>query len=785
MIKPNRSYAPVRIYRKIIAFIKRKWIKRILITIASLIISFLVLDALFPLKVSINYSQIIVADDGTVLHAFLNNKQKWRMYTELNEITPSLHKAFINKEDKYFYYHYGINPFAILRAAFNNIIRGRKTSGASTITMQVVRLLYPEERTYFNKMKEMFRAMQLEHHYTKDEILQMYLNLAPYGGNIEGVKAASLLYFGRLPNFLSLAQIATLTVIPNRPTSLKVGEINNVAIVKERNKWLKTFEKEKIFPKKTIEDALTEPFDFKRMEAPKMAPHYAYRLSAMYPNKAIIHTRLKKSFQDKLEHITSEYSQHLRYRGVYNSAVIIVDNKTHGVVAYVGSPNYDDKDHSGEVDGVMAIRSPGSTLKPLVYALAMDKGLLTPKSIIADVPTNFDGYNPENFNSKFNGNVMVEKALAYSLNMPAVKTLNKIGLPSLVDKLKIAGFKQIAKDEKKLGLSTVLGGCGVRLDEMAGLYCTFANGGIYSPLKWVKEDTSNYKQVLVSDGADFMITYILTQLTRPDLPNNSESSIHIPKIAWKTGTSYGRRDAWSIGYNKKYTIATWVGNFNGQGVPELTGAEMATPLLFDIFNSLDYNSDNDWFTVPKSVDFRLVCNESGLIPNEFCENSVIDYYLPGVSSTQQCEHMKEIYVSPDEKISYCVSCLPDVGYKKKLYPNYEPDLVSFYESEGIKYTHIPPHNPRCDRIFTDKPPVITSLVDNKEYLVEKADPQLQLSCNADNDVKMVYWYINNRFYKSSRANEKIFFTPMTGKIKISCSDDKGQNKDINIKVGYY
>ena len=261
--------------------------------------------------------------------------------------------------------------------------------------------------------------------------------------------------------------------------------------------------------------------------------------------------------------------------------------------------------------------------------------------------------------------------------------------------------------------------------------------------------------------------------------------MHIPKIAWKTGTSYGRRDAWSIGYNKKYTVATWVGNFNGQGVPELTGAEMATPLLFNIFNSIDYNSENDWFIAPKSVDFRNVCNESGMIPNEFCENPGIDYYLPGVSSTQQCEHLKEVYVSPDEKISYCVSCLPDAGYKKKLYPNYEPDLVSFYETEGIKYTHIPPHNPKCDRIFTDKPPVITSLVDNKEYLIEKADPQLLLSCNADNDVKTVYWYINNRFYKSARANEKIFFSPTAGKIKISCSDDKGQNKDINIHVGFY
>src|SRR6185436_4925323 len=382
--------------------------------------------------------------------------------------------------------------------------------------------------------------------------------------------------------------------------------------------------------------------------------------------------------------------------------------------------------------------------------------------------------------------VTMEKALAFSLNVPAVKILDDITIPEFIGKLKQADFESAVQNEKKLGLSVILGGCGVKLEELAGLFSSFANEGKFSPLKFSREDTSSAFVRIVSPASAYMVSEILTQLTRPDLPNNYQSSMHVPKIAWKTGTSYSRRDAWSIGYNKKCTVAVWVGNFNGEGVPELTGADMATPLLFDIFNSIDYNSTGEWFVAPHELDFRLVCSESGMPPNDFCSDLVTDYFVPGVSAYQKCNHMVEVNVSPGENISYCTRCVPDAGFKKVLYPNYDGALISFYNEEHISFKHIPDHNSNCTRVFKDNPPRIISPVSSKEYLVQKGqDEQLQLSCNTGDEVTYVYWYVDNAFYRKAKPNEKIFFTPGEGQIKISCSDDKGRNADEEITVKFY
>ncbi|MBI3259910.1 MAG: penicillin-binding protein 1C [Ignavibacteriae bacterium] len=750
----------------------------------SVLIFFLLLDNIFPVYVNIRYSTIVTANDGTVLYSFLSPDDKWRMKTELPEIIPALKTAVIAKEDRWFYWHFGVNPIAVIRAAFNNIIHLRTTSGASTITMQVARLLEPKNRTFWNKLTETFRAVQLELHYSKNEILQMYLNLVPFGGNVEGVKAASLIYFGRLPDHLSLAQITALTIIPNRPTSLSLGK-NNDLIQKERNKWLYRFRKRNLFPARDIQDALNEPLDAVRHDPPRIAPHFALRMKLMFPNEAIIKTGLRNPIQQKIEQLALNYSRRMRFTGVNNASVLILDNQTHNVVGYIGNPDFNDINHQGQVDGVKAVRSPGSALKPLIYALAIDKGLLTPKTIITDVPVNFDGFAPENFNRKFNGSISVEKALAFSLNVPAVKTLDKLGVPLFVDKLHQLGFQQIRKDSRMLGLSVALGGCGVRLEELTNLYCVFANGGEFYPLQWLKQSNLNQPSKVMSKGAAFMVTEILTQPTRPDIPNLAQSSIHVPKIAWKTGTSYGRRDAWSVGYNKRYTIGVWVGNFDGTGAPELTGADAATPLLFDIFNSLEYNSDNSWFERPASVDFRLVCSESGLPPNDYCENQIIDYFIPTISTNRKCEHLKTVFISADENFSYCTSCLPENGYKRKEYPNLEPELISFYESEHIGYIKIPSHNPGCSRIFSDRMPTISSPVNGKTYLLERGEDQkIMLSCTADNEVKVVYWYINDRFFQSADAGAKVFIAPPEGQVKISCSDDKGRNSNIRVTIGF-
>ncbi|HET6993622.1 MAG TPA: penicillin-binding protein 1C, partial [Chitinophagaceae bacterium] len=275
------------------------------------------------------------------------------------------------------------------------------------------------------------------------------------------------------------------------------------------------------------------------------------------------------------------------------------------------------------------------------------------------------------------------------------------------------------------------------------------------------------------------------KVDRPDFPLNWGATERMPRIAWKTGTSYGRRDAWSIGYNRNFTVGVWVGNFSGVGVADLSGANVATPLLFKIFNTIDYDSDEEWFTQPKDCDIRQVCSETGLIPTDHCTNLTTDYFIPLISSNQTCNTWQEIMVSPNEKISYCKSCAPESGYKKKWYKIMEPDMQSWFEDNRIAYTKIPAHNPDCELIFKGNAPAITFPVNGSEYLISRKSPDpLQLVCRTTNDVSKVYWYINDKFYKAAAAGDKQFFIPQEGPVKISCTDDKGRNRDIRITVKY-
>lgn len=740
-----------------------------------------ILHKIFPLQYHLSYSTLVTDYKGKVVHAYLSNDDKWRMKTELDEISDNLKKAIINKEDRYFYYHFGVNPLAIARAMVSNISKNKRVSGASTITMQVARMLNRKERTYASKIKEMLRAMQLEWHLSKEEILQLYLNLLPYGGNIEGVKSAAVLYFDKNPEQLSVAEIAALSIIPNRPTSLRPGK-DNLLIVNERNRWLNYWKKNQLFKEDEIADALTEPFLAIKTEAPKFIPHLAYQLAQKYPGKTI-HTFINMNKQSKAEKIVKDYMSSLRWMDVHNAAVIVVDNITGQVISYLGSADFYDQKDGGQVNGAAAIRQPGSALKPLLYAMGIDKGLFTPQTVINDVPVNFKGYQPENYDESFNGPVTISYALENSLNIPAVSTLNTMGTSSLIEKLSDCGFNQIHKDRKKLGLSMILGGCGVTLQEMTGLYSAIANKGYFSPLKYTNYDTSSLKKQIISEAASFMITEMLVKITRPDLPVGYENSSHLPKIAWKTGTSYGRRDAWSIGYNKQYTIGVWVGNFSNRGVPELSGAAIATPLLFQMFNELDYNSQAAWYAMPANCEIRRVCSASGNLPDFFCEQTRMDYFIPLVSPSVNCTHKREVYLSADESFSYCKNCQPQEGYKKKWYEALHPELVAWYNNEGIAYSNIPPHNSNCERLFIENAPIISYPIHLSEYFISLQNPEpLQLVCQTPADVKEVFWYINHQFLAKAPAGKKIFFDPPEGNVLISCTDDKGRNSGITIKV---
>jgi penicillin-binding protein 1C len=323
------------------------------------------------------------------------------------------------------------------------------------------------------------------------------------------------------------------------------------------------------------------------------------------------------------------------------------------------------------------------------------------------------------------------------------------------------------------------------LEELTGLFSAFANDGVYVQPLYLQTDTVLKKIKILSTASNYMVTEILSKVNRPDFPLNWGATEHMPKIAWKTGTSYGRKDAWSIGYNKHFTIGVWVGNFSGQGVAELSGANTATPLLFKIFNTVDYNNDGEWFVTPQDCALRKVCSETGLPPGPDCLNIITDNFIPIISSTAVCGHLQEVKVSADERLSYCMNCSPAVGYKKKMYRILLPEMQNYFLSNGTHYEAVPPHNPECEAIFIGDGPTITSPLHGNEYIINKKSPEpLQLSASLANDVSKVYWYINDQFYKVGTANQKQFFAPAEGPVKISCTDDKGRNKNVWIKVRY-
>jgi len=794
------------------------WGKRIFLGVAGVLLLFLVLNWIFPVPDKVEYSTIVTDNKGEVIHAFLTHDQQWRMKTDLDEISPLLRKTIIEKEDKYFYYHPGVNPLAMLRALGRNLLSWRRTSGASTITMQVARALEPKRRTYWGKLVEVFRAFQLEWKYSKDQILQLYLNKVPYGGNIQGVKSASILYFSKNPDHLSLAEITALSVIPNRPSTLVIGKRNDL-IVAERNKWLRRWAREGVFTPKEIEDALAEPLTANRGVVPGLVPQLAWKLKKR--GQDVVHSTIELNTQLKIEKLVKDYSRTLTLKNIRNAAVVVIDNRTHAVVGYVGSADFHDSADAGQVNGAAAVRQPGSTLKPLLYGLCFDAGLLTPKMTIEDVPVNYNGFTPENYDRKFNGYVTVDYALGHSLNIPAVKSLKALGTDVLIHKLGQCDFRQIDKDRNKLGLSMILGGCGATLEELTGLYSIFAHQGEYISPVYTTDDSAAAGPAgslrnawrptggvavpsfagdsageaggkggvvgrrILSPAAAYMINEMLSRVNRPDFPVNWESTVHLPKIAWKTGTSYGRRDAWSIGYNRKYTVGVWIGNFSGVGIPELSGANVATPLLFTVFNTIDYDDDDQWFRQPPDCDIRMVCTETGLPPADFCSHLVTDYFIPLVSPARQCDNMKEVFVSADEKMSYCRVCLPEAGYKKKIYSVVSPEMREYFEANKIAYVPIPKHNLTCEKLFREGGPVVVSPANGSEYLINKKDPEpVQLQCRAGNDVGKVYWYINDKFYKGGDVGVKQFFIPTEGPVKISVTDDKGRNRNIWIRVRY-
>ena len=863
-------------------------------------------------------SQIVLDRNGEWLRAFLADDSMWRFsrqlsvisyqsqevfdkpdtsltensYREANTTTDNyfLHQAMLTSEDRWFYYHYGINPVSIATALYDNLKAGEVVRGGSTITMQVARLMEPKARSIPNKLIEMFRALQLEHTYSKSEILTFYFNMLPYGGNIVGTAAASRFYFNKPQHALSLGEAALLAAIPNAPERLRPDRFPENAR-KAREKVLNRLLARRQISEQQWQEATQEPIPRKRYPLPFKAPHLSRMLvkenrshAKPYPSTRLphlqrhewmgktdgrIYTTIDARVQETAVRILSEYleaERKLSLRGSHSTstgAIIVMDTQNRHVLAMVGSHDFFDREALGQVNGTLAPRSPGSALKPFVYALAMEQGLITPETLLFDVPITYAGYEPVNYNGKYNGYVTARQALARSLNVPAVnlnarlknRTSNstpiqhskaRVGGSTLHAFLKQAGISTLAPAQK-YGLSMVLGGCEVNLLELTTLYVGLANmgefgsyqltlprnsrrGEVTSPLQGFRKPRveNHSSQHLLRKETSFIITEMLTDSQLPTNtvknPEAFERTMNLPKIAWKTGTSYGHRDAWCIGYSPTLTIGVWLGNFDGKGAPMLSGAEAATPILFALFTALTGQDTHRWFTKPEQLKTRQVCALSGAPVSSHCPVHKDDVYIPGISSVAVCTIHKRIYVNEATGYSLCSHCRknssqrsavssrrgevtsPLQGFRKpkaeshfttdtslkdaqaQIFEEWPANAATWLAENGFAVPVLPKHNPLCTGTIAGNAPIILSPAEDTIYYIREGVPlenqKIRLIASASSRTQDLFWFLDGELIFQGNAAEQYWLTPTKGKHVLTCVDAEGRSatRPLHISV---
>lgn len=729
-------------------------------------------------------SQSIYSREDKLLRVFLSSDDKWRIPVRIEEVSDELKKFVVQTEDKLFYLHPGVNPWAVLRAAYLNLKNRKIISGGSTITMQVARMMEHRERTVWAKVIETLKAIKLEMVYSKSEILEFYLNLAPYGGNIEGIGAACYYYFRKGPQQISTAQAALLTAIPNSPNDLR-PDLNPDRAKLARNKVLKRLKDDKVINGEKLRESMNEAITMSETGMPFLSPHFTDYIQKICDDRRV-YTTLDLKIQNKLERVIKNHIVKLRKIGITNASAVVIDNNNHSLLAMVGSFNFLDSLNSGQVNGALSPRSPGSTLKPLLYADGIDRGYITPRTCLFDVPVEYGGYTPENYDSRYRGMVSVEDALRYSMNVPAINLLARIRPENFMHLLKKGGMSTIKSRERDYGLSLILGGCEVKLVELANFYSILANGGVYNKLKMIEEDTSFHTERVFSRAASFIISETLSRVRRPDLPEYWKYTSDMPKVAWKTGTSYGHRDAWSVGYTRNYTVGVWCGNFDGRGVPELVGSKIAGPILFDILLAFINEEDRLWFEKPSSVRKREVCEISGKIPNEYCEHTVEEYYIPGVSSEERCEIHRAYPIDEETGFRLTRKHLSGKEYREKVFEVYPPEVATWMERNGFPVEQVPEMHPDIKLSASGKGPVIKSPQDDMSYLIRRGIPmeyqKIPLDASVDNSVRELYWFMDGELVYSGKPEKMGFLEPEKGKHKLVCQDDRGRSSTVTIFV---
>jgi penicillin-binding protein 1C len=740
-----------------------------------------------PLAQRFPPSTSVWSADEELLRVTRSADDQYRLWVPLSQMSPALVNAFLLKEDRWFYWNPGVNPLSLARAALRTYGGGER-QGGSTITMQLARLTYRlNTKTPIGKFRQIGAALWLEARYSKDDLLETYLNVVPFGGNIQGVGAASRIYFGKTPDRVSLAEALTLAVIPQRPANRAGRSRSQAGLLTARAQLGRTWLQRhggSAAERRQIELPIIAQAQF---GMPQQAPHL---VDAILANRPTHEWRIDTTIDAGLQRLVERQIQrHLRQYGdvgIHNAASLLVDTRDMSIKAWVGSADYWNEAIEGQVNGVLAKRSPGSTLKPFVYALALDEGVLHPQTMLRDAPTSFGPFTPENFDGRFFGPISAEEALIRSRNVPAVWVSTQLKQPSLYQFLQSAGVRDM-KPESFYGLALALGGGEVTMEELAGLYAMLANQGLLQPLRVEPSSPRGDRVRLLSPEAAFVTLDMLRRNPRPDEDGMVPVRARWP-IAWKTGTSWGFRDAWSAGVVGPYVLVVWIGNFAGQGNPAFIGVDAAGPLFFRIADALNLARPAEAvpaLTPPPGVSRVAVCAESGDLPNASCPHTVETWYIPGKSPIRVSQLHRTVAIDPQTGRPGCPPY--SAGTRFEVFEFWSSDMLKLFRQAGMP-RRTPPPLPACASDDPMESPRIASPLRNVSYALRRSAPQeaIALEGNAAGDVQRVFWFDGNALIGvRPLADGALPWRPeVSGIHLIRIVDDHGRSAERDVEVRF-
>ncbi|SDD11133.1 penicillin-binding protein 1C [Pedobacter soli] len=741
-------------------------------------------------------SYVIEARNGNLLSAAIASDGQWR-FPVADSVPVKFKDCIIAFEDKRFYHHFGVDLLAMGRAMKQNLRAKSVVSGGSTLSMQVIRLSRKQDRTIWQKLLEVILAIRLEIKYNKDEIIGLYAANAPFGSNVVGLEAASWRYYGRDAKTLSWGETATLAVLPNSPSLVHPGK-NSEKLIKKRNDLLDKLVKLKYIDQTTANLSKLEPVPGKPLPLPQNAPHLLNRFKAEQKNLDVNSTRitstLDENIQIKVNAILKRYNNRYRANDINNISALILDVRSRQVVSYVGNIYQpENTDLQSHVDMIKALRSPGSTLKPLLYASMMNDGFILPHTLIADIPTQIAGYSPQNYDLGYDGAIAADKALSRSLNIPAVKMLQQYKYERFYDKLKKIGISTLNQPADHYGLSLILGGSEVTMWDLANTYMGMARTlnhfntykGLYNPNDYLqasylkdnkKDETDLQRNSFLDHGAIWATFNAMEEVMRPGDEGLWEQFSSSQRIAWKTGTSFGFRDAWAVGLTPNYVVCVWVGNADGEGRPGLVGIEAAAPVMFDIFRLLP---NGKWFETPATKLKKLkICRQSGYKAGEYCENVVEELVPPAGEKTAVCPYHKLIHL--DKTGAYRVTdlCESVTQMQHKSWFILPPAMEYYYKIKNSDYKDLPPFKSGCDVSGGNS---VMELIYPKNnatvYIPLELDGtrgKIVLNAAHRNPHAKIYWHLDNEYVTTTTNFHQLAINPPPGKHTLTLVDESGE-----------